>query len=159
MIARWPAAGARDAALEERFDLALEVVRAARALRQEAGVDPSRRASVSLSGQTGGIAGLTEVIATLVNGDVALREGSGPSKTARAVEVRVEAERDIAAERARLDRELTEAREALRRSEELLARPGFAEQAPKPVIDKERARLEERRAQLALLEEELRRIG
>ena len=159
VIARWPAAGDRDHALEERFDLALDVVRAARALRQEAGVDPSQRASVSLSGRTETIAGLIEVIATLVNGDVALREGAGPSKTARAVEVRIEAQRDLAAERIRLDRELAEAREALRRSEELLARPGFAEKAPRPVVEKERARLEERRAQVRLLEEELRRLG
>jgi valyl-tRNA synthetase len=76
----------------------------------------------------------------------------------RAIEVRVAAGRDPAAERARLERELADARAALGRSEDVLAKPGFADKAPKAIVDKERARLEERRAQVALLEEELRRL-
>ena len=42
VIARWPTAGARDAALEERMEIALEVVRAARTLRQDAGIEIGR---------------------------------------------------------------------------------------------------------------------
>jgi valyl-tRNA synthetase len=159
VTARWPAAGARDVALEDRFETALEVVRAARALRQEAGVDPGARVRVTLSGATAAVATSLDAIATLANAEVSIGAGSGPAKAVRAVEVRVEAERDSAAERARLARELESAREALRRSEELLAKPGFADRAPKPVVEKERARLEERRAQVRLLEEELGRLG
>jgi len=158
VLARWPAAGPRDTKLEERLGLALDVVRAARALRQDAGIDPGERIRVALSGATGDVAASLDAIATLTNADVTIGKGTGPAKIVRAVEVRIEAKRDVAAERARLERELADAREALRRSEELLARPGFAEKAPKAVVEKERARLEERRAQVRLLEEELGRL-
>jgi valyl-tRNA synthetase len=159
VIAAWPKAGSRDAALEERMDIALDVVRAARALRQEAGIEPGERVRVTLSGETGPVTASLDAIATLVAADVSVEPGSGPARAVRAIEVRVEAKRDAAAERIRTERELADAREALRRSEELLAKPGFADRAPKAVVDKERARLEERRAQVRLLEEELSRLG
>ena len=114
---------------------------------------------VSLSGQTGPVASSLATIGTLVSAEVEIRDGSGPFRAARAIEVRVEAKRDAATERTRVERELADAREALRRSEELLAKPGFVDRAPKAVVDKERARLEERRAQARLLEEELARLG
>jgi valyl-tRNA synthetase len=66
---------------------------------------------------------------------------------------------EVSTERARLERDLADARSALARSEDLLARPGFAEKAPAAVVAKERARLEERRAQVRLLEAEIGRLG
>ncbi|MDE3103499.1 MAG: class I tRNA ligase family protein, partial [Chloroflexota bacterium] len=159
VVSRWPVAGARDAALEERYDILLDVVRAARSLRQEAAIEPGARVRVTLSGQTAPLAASLDAVATLTDGDITVGAGSGPAKVARAVEVRVEAERDPAAERARLVRELADAKAALARSEELLARSGFAAKAPAAVVDKERARLEERRAHVRLLEEELGRIA
>ncbi len=159
VIARWPTAGRREPTLESTMEIALEVVRAVRALRQDAGIDPAERVRVALSGQTAPVAGSLGVIAALANADAAVEPGSGPARIVRAVEVRVEAKRDAAADRARIARELDAAREALRRSEELLAKPGFADRAPKAVVDKERARLEERRSQARLLEEEMSRLG
>jgi valyl-tRNA synthetase len=76
----------------------------------------------------------------------------------RAVEVRMATRRDAVAERARLDRQLADAREALRRSEELLAKPGFVDKAPAKVVEMERSRLTERRERVRLLEEETRRL-
>ena len=159
VIERWPVAGGRDESLEQRMDAALDVVRAARALRQDAGIEPGERVRVTLSGETGRIANALDVIATLANAEASVAAGTGPAKTVGAIEVRVEAKRDAAAERVRAERELADARAALTRSEELLAKPGFAERAPKQVVEKERARLEERRAQVRLLEEELARPG
>ena len=43
----------------------------------------------------------------------------------------------------------------LTRSRELLAKPGFADKAPKEVVEKEKARLREREERLKLLEAEL----
>ncbi len=159
VISHWPVARERDAALEERYDVMLDVVRAARALRQESGIDPGERVRVTLSGQTGPIAASLDAIATLVGADVTVEAGTGPAKAVRAIEVRLEARRDPAAERERLERALADARGSLARSEELLARPSFAEKAPAAVVDKERARLEERRAQVRLLEEEIARLA
>ena len=68
-------------------------------------------------------------------------------------------ERDEAEEKARLDRELDEARQMLQRSRELLAKPGFADKAPKEVVEKERAKLREREERLNLLEAELAKQG
>jgi valyl-tRNA synthetase len=159
VIARWPEAGGRDESLERRMEVALEVVRAARALRQEAAIEPGERVRVTLSGETAPVGGALDVIAILANADVAIADGAGPAKAVGAIEVRLAAKRDARAEHARIQRELADARAALQRSEELLAKPGFADRAPKPVVHKERARLEERRAQVHLLEDELTRLG
>ncbi len=74
------------------------------------------------------------------------------------MEVRLAAEHDAAEHRARIDRELADARENLQRSKDLLAKPGFAEKAPPSVIANEQARLAERQERVRLLEEELKRL-
>jgi valyl-tRNA synthetase len=158
VIARWPEPGPRDAGLEARFGLALEVVAAIRSLRQDAGVAPGERVRAMLSGDTKAVAGSVDAIASLANADVTLGQGEGPAAVVRTVDVRIAATRDAAAERARLERDLAEAREQLRRSEELLGRESFAAKAPPAVVAKERARLAERRERIRLLEEELRRL-
>ena len=71
--------------------------------------------------------------------------------------MRIAVERDPQAERGRLERELAEAQEMVKRSKELLAKPGFTEKAPAEVVAKERARLKEREERLNLLETELRK--
>jgi len=71
--------------------------------------------------------------------------------------VRLAAGHDAAEHRSRIGRELTEARDLLKRSRELLARPGFAEKAPPSVVANEQARLAEREERVRLLEAELKR--
>jgi valyl-tRNA synthetase len=158
VVSRWPAPGARDAALEDRFGLVVDVVRAIRTLRQDAGIDPSGRVTVTLGGQAEPIRWAAEEIGTLTNADVSFGAGEGAAAVVRTIEVRVAVRRDAAAERARLERELGETRAALERSRELLAKPDFAERAPRDVVEKERGRLAEREQRVRMLEEELRRI-
>src|SRR5258708_27012353 len=50
LISRWPVPGPRDQALQDRFGLAVEVIRRIRELRQEAGVDPRARVQGALGG-------------------------------------------------------------------------------------------------------------
>ncbi|MBI3521871.1 MAG: valine--tRNA ligase [Chloroflexi bacterium] len=159
VIARWPEAGARDIDLEDRFALLNDVVRAVRNLRQEAGVDPGARATVSLGGDTKAIAWAAANIASLTNADVTFGSGEGSAAVVRTVEVRVAVPRDAAGERARIERELADGRTALARSKELLGGPAFAGKAPPAVVDRERARLAEREERVRLLEAELRRLG
>src|SRR5581483_10217978 len=137
VVARWPEFGARDAALEERFDVLLEVVRAIRNIRQSSGVRPGQRVQVTLGGDTTAIADHTDAIAHLTQSDVTLGPGSGPATIARNVEVRLAAQHDPGEHRARLARELAEARELLARSRELLARHSFVEKAPPSVVANE----------------------
>ena len=157
VIAMWPEAGRRDEALEERFGLVLDVVRAIRNLRQEAAVEPSDTVDVAIGGEAASISWAAPHIAALTNAEVRFGAGEGSATVVRTVEVRLAVRRDAAAERARLEKELAEAKIALERSRELLATPAFAERAPAQVIDKERARLSEREERVRLIEEELRK--
>jgi len=113
---------------------------------------------VSLGGDSDQLRWAAADIGALTNADVAFGAGEGAATVVRTVEVRVLSKRDLGAERARLERALAEAREALRRSRELLASAAFSERAPAGVVAKERARLLEREEHLRLLEEELSRL-
>ena len=159
VIAKWPKPGTRSVALEERMDIALELVRAIRNLRQEAGTKPGERVKTTLGGDTTAIHDLADLISHLAQTEVTFGSGSGQATVVRAIEVRVAVERDPAEHRARLEKELAEAKESLRRSRELLARPGFAEKAPANVVSNEKAKLAEREERVRLLEEELRRAA
>ena len=158
VIARWPLAGARDPKLEERFAVVVDVVRAIRNLRADAGIDPGERVRVSLGGDVATVREMAPAIGELTRAEITFGAGAGAATVVRTVEVRLEAKRDVAVERARLERELADARETVKRSRELLARPGFAEKAPAEVVAKEKARLAERAERAKLLEEGLRRL-
>jgi valyl-tRNA synthetase len=155
VIAKWPKPGTRSIALEERMGVALELVRAIRNLRQEAGTKPGERVKTTLGGDTTAIHDLAELISHLAQTEVAFGSGDGHAAVVGAIEVRVAVQRDPAEHRARLEKELTEAKESLRRSRELLARPGFADKAPANVVANEKAKLAEREERVRLLEGEL----
>jgi valyl-tRNA synthetase len=157
VIAKWPKPGTRSVALEERMEIALEIVRAIRNLRQEAGVKPGERVKAALGGETTAIHDLADLISHLAQTEVTFGTATGPAAVVRAIEVRVAVERDPAEHRARLAKELAEAKETLRRSRDLLARPGFAEKAPANVVANEKAKLAEREERVRLLDEELSR--
>jgi len=156
MVSPWPEAGARDLALEERFGAFIDVVRAIRNVRQEGGLDPSARVKVSLAGETAAVRDLLKQIGELTHSDVTLGTGGeGAATVVRAIEIRLVVERDEKEERARLERELEEARQMLTRSRDLLNKAGFADKAPKDVVEKERTKLKEREERLKLIEAEL----
>ena len=141
------------------MEVALDVVRAIRNLRQEAGTKPGERVKTTLGGDTTAIHDLADLISHLAQTEVAFGSGEGHAVVVGAIEVRVAVQRDPAEHRARLEKELVEAKEALRRSRDLLARPGFAEKAPANVVANEKAKLAEREERVRLLEEELRRAA
>jgi len=156
-VSPWPQAGERDPGLEERFGAFIEVVRAIRNVRQEGGLDPSARVKVSLAGETSAVRDLLKEIGDLTHSEVSLGKGEGTATVVRAIEIRRVVERDEKEERARLERELQEAKELLERSRELLAKPGFADKAPRDVVEREKTKLKEREHRLKLLEAELRK--
>ncbi len=159
VIAAWPAPGARDEALEERFAVLIEVVRAIRNLRQQSGVPQGRKVAVALGGEVGAIREHAEAIAHLTQSEVSFGGGTGPATAVRAVEVRLAGASDPREQRARLEREQTDAKALLDRSRQLLARPDFAEKAPPSVVASERAKLAEREERVRILDAELRRLG
>jgi valyl-tRNA synthetase len=114
---------------------------------------------VSLAGETAAVRDLLKQIGELTHSDVTLGSGEGAATVVRAIEIRLVVERDEAEDRARLERDLQEAKQMLERSRELLAKPGFADKAPKEVVEKEKAKLKEREERLKLLEAELKKRG
>jgi valyl-tRNA synthetase len=160
VVSPWPKAGERDLAIEERFAAFTDVVRAIRNVRQEGGLDPSARVKVSLAGETAAVRDLLKQIGELTHSEVAIGAGGeGAATVVRAMEIRLVVERDEAEERSRLEREVEEARQLLQRSRDLLAKPGFADKAPREVVDKEKAKLREREERVKLLEAELKKRG
>jgi valyl-tRNA synthetase len=158
VVSPWPDAGARDLALEERFATFIDVVRAIRNVRQDGGLDPSARVKVSLAGETAAVRDLVTQIGELTHSEVRLGAGAeGSATVVRAIEIRLVVDRDEAEESARLEREVEDARQMLQRSQELLARPGFADKAPKEVVEKEKTKLREREKRVRLLEAELKK--
>ena len=160
VVSPWPVAGERDLALEERFSAFIDVVRAVRNLRQEGGLDPSARVKVSLAGETAAVRDLLSQIGDLTHSEVTLAEGGdGAATVVRAIEIRLAAVREQGQDDARLRKDLEEARVMLQRSRELLAKPGFADKAPKEVVEKEKTKLKEREDRVRLLEAELKKRG
>ena len=126
-------------------------MRAIRNLRQSGGIRPGQTATVTLGGEVTAIRELADAIAHLTQTDVSFGTGTGTATVVRAVEVRVTAEHDPKEHRARLEKELADAKTSLEHSRALLARPGVAEKAPPSVVASERARLAEREERVRLL--------
>ncbi len=158
VLSRWPTACSRDAALESRFGLAIEVIRRIRERRQEADIDPRTKMRVALAGEAEALRPFVGVIAALTTADVTFGGGDAAPTLVRAVEVRVDVPRDTAVDRARLEKELEEALKVLDHSRTLLA-SDFTKRAPAPVVEKARATLAEREAAVASLQAELGRHG
>ena len=158
VLSRWPAPGPRDQALEDRFGLAIDVIRRIREQRQAADVEPRARVTVALGGESERLRPFAEIIGSLTNAEITFGTGSSAPTLVRAVEVRVEVPREPAADRARLEKELAEAEKLLERSRTLL-RSDFAKRAPAPVVDKARATLAEREAAVRSLKAELAKVG
>ena len=158
VVARWPEAAGRDAALEERFGLAIDVIRRIRDQRQVAGVEPGLIVKVALAGEAAPLEAFADIIASLAVAEVTFGSGSEAPTMVRSVEIRVAVPRAAGADRSRLERELADASKLLEHSRALL-RSDFAKKAPAPVIEKERAKLAEREAAVASLEAELAKLG
>jgi valyl-tRNA synthetase len=159
MLAKWPRGGRPDEEAERRFGLVMAVVRAIRNLRQEQGIAPNHTIEAQVDGARDTLEPERELVERLASCGLSFGRGEGMATVVRGVSVRVKLPAiDGAAARARLERELAEAREQLRRTEELLARPSFIARARPEAVEKERERLAARRLQVAKLEEDLGRL-
>ena len=159
VLAAWPDARAQDRDAEERFGLLMEVVRAIRNIRQERGIEAAETVDAFVDGAGDVLEGQRELIERLAGCRLAFGPGEGMATVLRGITVRVKLPLgDIGAARARLERELAEARQLLDRTRDLLARESFAAKAPAAVLAKERARLAEREAQVRKLEADLNRL-
>lgn len=170
MIQPWPEGGERDLAAEREMELIMEVIRAIRNLRSEMHVPPAKKARVSVAGPEdarrpleGGrdyiltLAGVEtlELLAETPKAAQAVTAAVGPVEVVLPLEGLV----DVAAEKARLEKELTATRAELEKARRKLGNPSFVEKAPAEVVEKEREREAEYAAQEAVLAERLRQLG
>jgi len=174
VIAPWPAGDRpgdmRDEAAAAAMETVMDVIRAARNLRSEAGVPPQRpaRLVVRTDERTAAVlrdaAGYIEALAQADPLEIGPPAGAKPRQALAAVvggtEVYLPLEGlvDIEAEVARLQKALKTAAAEAERSSGKLADPNFREKAPAEVVQKEEARLEEHRREIAGLRQRLEQL-
>jgi valyl-tRNA synthetase len=171
MIAPWPQPGETDAEAEAEFSLLIEIVRAIRTARAEAGVEPAKwiAATISAGPHADALASQREILSRLarVADDeltIAAHMDAPGQATALVVAdttVYLTGMVDVEAERARLRRELEDAEAQAERVRAQLANDNFVSRARPDVVQGARDRLaafEERatrlRTRLAALSED-----
>jgi valyl-tRNA synthetase len=157
VVADWPVPAARaDAAAEAQVRALQDVLTEVRRFRSDQGVRPGLRLPARLSGVDGADpAGLAEhEPAVRALGRLEL-PGDGFAPTASlsvrgvTVEVDLSGAIDVAAERARLARDLATAEKDAAAASAKLGNPDFLAKAPEPVVAKVRAKLADAQAEIA----------
>ena len=169
MVAHWPE---YDPALsfeedEREFTRIMEAVRLIRNRRSEMNVPPSRKARVYIE---------TEMIDTFTAGIPFIKRLAGASEVEVAASQSVEGAVlivtdsarilipmeeliDVAAERARLEKEMAGCRKEIGQLEGKLANPGFVQKAPAAVVEADREKLAKAKDRLEKLEDSIRQLG
>ena len=154
---------------ERSFELVMDAIRALRSRRADMNVPPSRKAKVIVSTAEAAtfaagapyierLAGASEV--ELAGADYEAGPGMVTVTTHSARLFMPMAELvDIAAERARLEKELEKAKNQLAAQEKKLANANFVSRAPEAVVNAERERAEKAKALIANIEGSLKELG
>jgi valyl-tRNA synthetase len=170
MVAAWPTPGARDTQAEKDMGDIVALITSVRNLRQEKGVEPRRFVPATLVGgaradllraQPGVIGGLARLEPVEVVEVLAEPPQEALPLVAGGFEAYLPAAGlfDVAAERERLQGQIAKMEQAVARSENLLAGPGFAQKAKAEVVQAERDKLAANREQLARLRGQLDALG
>ena len=171
MVADWPQTNKRffDARAEKDFALIMEIVRAIRNARTEFNVEPGKRISAIISAGTGTVTAplldsQREIIASLARLDPDAfqieKRAAKPAQSFALVVGKIEIYLplagmiDIEKEKARLVKEIAQARADIERTEKLLAGE-FSKKAPKEVVQKQRDALTANRERTARLDAQL----
>jgi valyl-tRNA synthetase len=171
IVSRWPhLTGLLNERADEDFTRLQEAVRAIRNARSEYDVEPAKRISAQFSAAEQ-LTLVTENLAQLVNlarldpdQVTVAADLQAPDKAVTlatggmTIYLPLAGMVDLEAERTRLEKEMAQLEEQIRRSNDLLANPGFINKAPAQVIERERAKqaeLGERKSQLTLRLNEL----
>ncbi|HEX6967490.1 MAG TPA: valine--tRNA ligase [Micromonosporaceae bacterium] len=156
MIAAWPTAAheLRDEAAESEVAMLQRVVTEIRRFRADQGLRPAQRVAARLDGLADAGIGehesLIRALARLDEGGADFR-ASATLAVAGGVAVALDTRGaiDVAAERARLEKDLAAVEKELAQARAKLANPAFVEKAPEPVVAKVRERLANAEADLA----------
>ncbi len=169
MLAQWPQAGMTNERAEADMNLLINIIRAIRNARSEYNVEPGKRVTALIaagekakliSRQKDILIALAKLDADTFTVAETLTEKPADALTIVAeggIEIYLPLAGlvDIAAERARLQKELSQVEQGIARSEKMLANENFTGKAPAAVVDRERAKLADLQAQAAKLRERL----
>jgi valyl-tRNA synthetase len=169
MISAWPTPTERDPVAETEFQRVADLIQGIRRLRSEYRVDWSRRAPVTIEAldtpqlfrdQSVAIASLARLDPLEIVDRVREEPSGALTVVAGGVRAFVTASGlfDVDGERNRLTGGIKSTQEAVERKETLLSREGFVAKAPAAVVERERRDLEQLRAELALMQEQLSRL-
>jgi valyl-tRNA synthetase len=168
IVADWPVAGMRLDAEEREFAAIMEAIREIRNARSEHGVEPARRiaaivypgpitsAYMNLTKEFQSLARLDPDTYTIQDGEPVAPEGAVSIVTGgSSIFLPLAGMIDVAAERARLEREIEQVRGEIARAEGMLANEQFVSRAPDSVVEGHRERLRVAQERFALLEKRL----
>jgi len=166
MHAAWPQQDAawEDDAVEHDFEVLRGVIRTLRDVRAKYNVSPRKPLPVAIqaTGEVAEILGRLEAHIRSQGGAETVEVGPAPQRSRTAatgvvgdVEVYVDGVLDPVKERARLEAQKAKVVKQMTGSERKLSNPGFTGKAPEAVIQKERDKLAEARAQLASIDKML----
>ena len=159
MVASWPRFDYSDPAAEAEISSLMRLVTEVRRFRSDQGLRPGQRVAARLVGIQGTpLAGHEERIRVLLRlGPPA--DGFAPSASLAAegiaVELDVAGAVDVAAERRRLEKDLTAARSESEQATRKLGNAEFTAKAPAEVVARTRQRLDAAQADIARLEQRL----
>jgi valyl-tRNA synthetase len=169
IVAPWPAPGATDEEAERAFGLLIEIVRAIRNARSEAGVEPGRwiAAAIAAGPHAEALDTQREILSRLARiADDQLMIAPTADADARATALVVADTTvyltglvDVEAERARLARELEEGKAQAERIRAQLANENFVSRAKPEVVQGARDRLAATEERIARLRERLDLLG
>jgi len=160
-LQEWPTPPGRDLEAERAFETLQHSVVATRNLRAELGLPPQQEIRVYLDGP--GAKGVMENLALfrfLAKADAALGHPERAlAQVTPSVSVYLQLEGDLSGFLERQKKRLAELERLVAQSEAKLANPGFVERAKPEVVEAERERLAEGRAQLERIRANLERLG
>ena len=154
---------------EADFECIMTAVKAIRSRRAEMNVPPSKRPSLIIVTEKTGVFEKSRVyMANLAYAGEVTITAAAPEDTAGMVNVVTEDAKmfmpmaelvDLAAEKARIEKELAKARKDIEGQERKLANENFVSRAPEAVVNAEREKLAKAQALAANLEESLKNLG
>ncbi len=170
-VANWPIAGPRDEKSEADFELLQDAIRAARNLRAEAKIAPGRKLNITFIALNEraeavlreGAPYLTQLAnleaASIVSSDVP-RPQNALSTSLAEIEIFLPLEGliDVAAERARLEKQLETAQKELENAEGKLSNPNFTARAKPEIVAKEEGRRADLGANIEKLRERIQNL-